>query len=385
MWVGKGHRTAAGHKFVCSVNASLKAHGWPRDNPKAVRLVIGELHDNDPAYRTYAEETLRVAYYRAAASPAPLPTEEDRWMLLQDRWTSLLIEWGKETKRHPTIISAQQASEIVNRLSAVTPPYRRADLDQLFVHMERRIHWNGRQKIKWLQSAIARLAANPSDWPIPISRRGRPDIIAVRIETYLANTPGKCAHKRDIVAGLSIPSTTTQTTLCSLERARRIVRVANGVYGLPTKDVSAYVTAPKAILDALGRGGQRSCAELRAETGKSEGAVHAALHRLRNAGSIVLTKRGRYALAGSAPPHVYARDAISVALRSGKKTMPELIAATGKNRGEIYAALRRLEAKGRVKQVAPRGQRVAFALSAKPAPAARQTASPQWRPSQSPS
>jgi len=130
------------------------------------------------------------------------------------------------------------------------------------------------------------------------------------------------------------------------------------------KGISNHVPADKAILHALGMGPQRSCAELRAKTGKSEGAVHAALHRLRKAGSIVLTKRGRYALPGSASPHVYARDAITDALRSGKKTMPELIAATGKNYGEIWQALRRLEAKRGVIQVASRGELVAFALPA---------------------
>jgi hypothetical protein len=90
--------------------------------------------------------------------------------------------------------------------------------------------------------------------------------------------------------------------------------------------------------------------------------VSAALHRLHNAGSIVLTKPGKYALAGSASPHVYARDAITDALRSGKKTMPELIAATGKNYGEIWQALRRMGDKREVIRVARRGQIVAFAL-----------------------
>jgi predicted Rossmann fold nucleotide-binding protein DprA/Smf involved in DNA uptake len=286
----------------------------------------------------------------------------------KDRWTPLLTQWGKETKRHPIIISAQQAREIVNRLIAVAPRHRRDDLDQLFVYMERRIHWNGRQKIKWLQSAIDRLEADPNDWPIPISPRGRPDVTAGRIEAYLANAPENRAHKRDIVAALKIPRTTAQTTLCSMERAGRIERRANGVYSLPKKGVSAYVPTEKAILDVLRKGGERSCAELRAETGKSEGAVHGALHRLHKAGRIVCMGRGKYALAGSAPPHVYARDAISDALRSGKKTktMPELIAATGKNYGEIWQALRRLEAKGRVKRVAPRGKPVAWRLSRSP-------------------
>jgi predicted Rossmann fold nucleotide-binding protein DprA/Smf involved in DNA uptake len=283
---------------------------------------------------------------------------------------SLLVQWGKETNRHPRFISAEQAREIVYRLIAAAPPHRRSNLSQLFVHMERRIHWNGRQKIKWLQTAAARLEANQSDWPIPISRRGRLDVTATKIWTYLANTLEKRAHKRDIVAALNIPSTTAQTTLCSMHRAGQIVRIANGVYGLPATCVSTYVSADKAILDALRNGGQRNCAELRAQTGKSEGAVHAALHRLHKAGRIVLTKRGRYALAGSASPHVYARDAINDALRSGNKTMPELIGATGKNYGELWAALKRLMAKGQVVQVPFSEQLIAFCIIRQPNPGA---------------
>jgi biotin operon repressor len=376
IWAG-----VAGQALVLAVNDRLEAAGWVRTDNKAVRKVIQDLCKSEP-YRRLSEPGLRTAYYRARRihgdSPGPIAAEQSTApqsaegtnkvaldAATRERWLCMLQKWGKATKRHPSLLSAQEAGEIVNRLIAVSSHWH-AYLDQLFVHMDRRIHWNGRQKIKWLLFVIDRLAANPLDWPIPISRRGRPDVTAGRIETYLANAPAKRAHKRDIVSALAIPGTTGQTTLCSMERAGRIVRVGNGIYALPMKGVSCapYIPADKAILDALGKGGQRNCAELRAETGKSEGAVHAALHRLRNAGSIVLTKRGRYALAGSAPPHVYARDAISDALRSGKKAMPELIAATGKNRGEIWAALRRLEAKGRVIQVALRGQLIAFALSA---------------------
>jgi hypothetical protein len=375
IWAG-----VAGQALVLAVNDRLEAAGWVRTDNKAVRKVIQDLCKSEP-YRRLSEPGLRTAYYRARRihgdSPGPIAAEQSMApqsaegtnkvaldAATRERWLCMLQKWGKATKRHPSLLSAQEAGEIVNRLIAVSSHWH-AYLDQLFVHMDRRIHWNGRQKIKWLLFVIDRLAANPLDWPIPISRRGRPDVTAGRIETYLANAPAKRAHKRDIVSALAIPGTTGQTTLCSMERAGRIVRVGNGVYALPMEGVSCapYIPADKAILDALGKEGQRNCAELRAETGKSEGAVHAALHRLHNAGSIVLTERGRYALAGSAPPHVYTRDAISDALRSGKKTIPELIAATGKNYGEIWAALRRLEAKGRVKQVAPCGQLVAFALS----------------------
>jgi hypothetical protein len=363
VWVNKGRRTPVAHKLVLSVHARLRAHGWTRANrKKAVSSVIGELRDTNPAYKKWSVKTLIWAYYRVEPLPPPPRTEEERG------WGSLLIQWGEATKRHPARMSAKQAWEIVDRLIAVAPQHRRADLGQLFIHVGRSIHRNGRDKIKWLRRVINRLAANAHYWPIPNWQHGRRDVIAGRIETYLANAPEKRAHKRDIAAALSILPTTAQTTLCSLERARRIDRVASGVYALPVRGVSCarYIPADKAILDSLSKGDQLSCAELRAKTGKSEGAVHAALHRLHKAKSIVRTNRGRYALAGSASPHVYARDAMTDALRSGKKTMPELITATGKNYYEIMAAVRREEAKGRVRviQAGPRRKLVAVALVA---------------------
>jgi hypothetical protein len=115
VWGDKNHRTPAGHKFVCSVDEGLQARGWSRDDPKAVRWVINELRKNGLEYKKRGEDTLCVYYNRMKRRLPPLPTEEDK----KDRWVSLLIQWGKETKRHPTIISAQQAREMVNRLIAV--------------------------------------------------------------------------------------------------------------------------------------------------------------------------------------------------------------------------------------------------------------------------
>jgi len=49
-----------------------------------------------------------------------------------------------------------------------------------------------------------------------------------------------------------------------------------------------------------------------------------------------------YALPGAAPvPHIYAHDAIVLALESGKKSMSELVEITGKNSAELWAAFRR--------------------------------------------
>jgi hypothetical protein len=353
VWTCNGYRTAAGHAEVNKVNAYLEAHGRTRSDHKAVQRAIAELH---PECSPKQLETLRINYYRIQRLPPPLATEEDRWI-------SLLVQWGRETDRFPASMTAEQAHEIVNRVIKVAS-HRRADLNQLFSHMDCRIHWNGRQKIKWLQSVIARLETNPFDWPIPISPRGRPDVTAGMIETYLANAYGKRAHKRDIVAALRIPRTTGQTTLCSMERAGRIVRVANGVYALPMEGIRNYVPADKAIVDMLAAG-PRTNAELIVGTGLTEGAIHAAVHRLGMQDKIIRVKRGKYALPGTVVPHVYAKDAINEALQSGSKTVSELMIATGKNRGEIWQALHRLKAKGLIIGLGRRGYQAAFALSPK--------------------
>ena len=337
IWAGE-----IGQKLVFAVNAWLTTQGLAHSD-ETVTKAIKALRTGPP-WNKWSQETLWRKYWvaRKHHGNSPPPTEEDRWF-------SLLIKWGKEPKRNPVVISAEQAREMINQLIAVVPSHRRAHLDQLFAHMERRLFWNGRQKIEWLQSeVIARLAANQHDWPIPITRRGRPDLMAGRIETYLANAPGKRAHKQDILTALEIRNTSGQNALVSMVRAGRLVRVADGMYSLPIDGVGNYVPADKAVVDMLAAG-PRTNAELIAGTGLTEGAIHAAIHRLGKQGKVIRVKHGKYALPGTAVPHVYTKDAINEALQSGPKTVRELMTATGKNRGEISQALHRLKAKGLIK------------------------------------
>jgi biotin operon repressor len=145
--------------------------------------------------------------------------------------------------------------------------------------------------------------------------------------------------------------------------------VANGVYA-PWTEGAALVATDKAIREVLANG-PAVPAQLRARTGKSDAAIHGGLHRLKKKGTIVLTQRGKYAmyaLAGTAPLHVYAGDAIGRALESGSKTLAELETVTGKKRGELWAALLRKEAKGEVVKaylinVGHRGRLAAFAAA----------------------
>jgi hypothetical protein len=352
---GRPPKWAPGHPLVLFVKAYLEA--TPHPSPKAVEDAIDAFVKINPAYKTMNPATLLRKYYHAAALPAPPPTEEDRRV-------SILMQWGKATKRHPASMSEEQAREIVDRVITGAPPDRRDQLDQLFT--DRSIHKSGRQKIKDLQSTIDEWRKNPHYWPIPFSRYGRPDVVAGKIEAYLANAPEQRAHLRDIVAGTGLRETTIHNTLGSMNRAGRIHHFGNGVYGLLTPGASyaPYVSGDEAVFGVLDTGGEWSPADLRAKTDKSEGAIAAALHRLHHARRIVRTKRGKYAKAGSAPPHVYARDAIIDKWPSGKKTMmmPELMTVSGKTYGATWQAMRLLEAKHRAKRIERRGQPLAWAL-----------------------
>jgi hypothetical protein len=371
-WAGQ-----RGRRLILDMNALRARMGLSK------RKAINQLNTQSP-WNTCTPDSLWQAYKLARRvhgdSPVPIAANEliapqsERVAAKQstidaksrDWWTSNLQEWGKETKRLPACMSAERARNIIKRLIEVGWHWH-SQLDRLFVHMERRIHWNGRQKIKWIEDAIDRLDRNPFDWPIPPSQRGRPDVTSGRIEIYLREVGS--AHKQDIAAALGIPLTTAQTTLCSMERAKRIVREANGVYA-PWTEGAAYVATDKAILEVLANG-PAGPAGLRARTGKSDAAIHGGLHRLKKKGTIVLTERGKYtmyALAGTAPLHVYAGDAIDRALESGSKTLPELETVTGKKRGELWAALLRKEAKGEVVKaylinVGHRGRLAAFAAA----------------------
>jgi hypothetical protein len=297
VWGGEAGPTMAAYKLVSAINGRLEVMGKTSSDRKAVDKAIDELQLQEEQYRNRKHVTLRRTYFRYKDAPAPVPRQAPQRKsrqagarrLRRRRWMSVLQEWGRATKRHPASMSADEARKITDRLIAVAGRWR-PHLDELFVHMERRIHWNGRQKIKWLLEAIDRLANNPLDWPIPASRRGRPDVWAGRIEDYLRQV-GR-AHKREIIAALNIPPTTAQTTLLSMERARRIERFAHGIYGLPTKRAVKYVPVSEAVLKMLATRG-RTNAELIAGTGHSEAAIHSAIHRLSKAGKIICSARTR--------------------------------------------------------------------------------------------
>jgi hypothetical protein len=181
----------------------------------------------------------------------------------------------------------------------------------------------------------------------------------------------------DIAVRTGIKPRTAQELLAFMTTIGEAVRLRHGHYAPPQEGANASTPPGKVILRVL-EDGPATSAQLRDRGGLGKTQVAGALHWLVNKTSQVIRLRpDLYALPGAAPVpvHIYARDAIIAALRSGKRPIPELITITGKNRGEIWAAVRRLCVDGMVEQVGfcnghavrPgfRGRVAVFALTAK--------------------
>jgi DNA-binding IclR family transcriptional regulator len=109
----------------------------------------------------------------------------------------------------------------------------------------------------------------------------------------------------------------------------------------------AFVLARDAIVAALEEG-PMNVPELAKKTGKAKVSITKALqeHLLPDR-KVIRTKRGVYALPGAAP-YIPKRDAIIGALKSGLKTVSELVQETGTPLASIYQFIRPLIANGKV-------------------------------------
>jgi len=337
-WVKGKHRNSAGHELVLSMDAGLKARGWERTDRKAVINVAVELKKQNPAYET--ETSLQRAYYHAASFPPPLSVLEDRLM-------SLLQKWG---------VPPEEARGLVTRALAVaTAAQKPFYVGQLFDWIARR-GWDRGRKANRVRSAVDEMEANR--WPLMQGSDRTGEMIKAAL-----NKPGSVA---EVAAATKLNPITVQNYLSNMADNGEIKHVGFGRYASLAEGLSCYVRPGKLVWNVL-VSGPATPAQIRAHTGLSEAQVAAALHWLSKRKKIERTYYGEWAAAGTATPHVFAKDAILKALQFGSKTVRELEKHTGKNRGELWAALRGLKDREEVVEAyliypGRRGYRAAFAL-----------------------
>jgi hypothetical protein len=360
VWAGP-----TGRRLILDLNALRARTGLSKTK------AIEELCTQAP-WNKWDPESLRHAYNKARRhhGDSPMPIAADELTVPQsakvsakqptidaqsrNRWMSLLQKWG---------IPPEEARGLVTRLIAMaTDAQKRSYVGQLFDYVDRRRTWNRKRKADFVRRRVDEMEANPLRWPLLQEGSDR------RVKAILAVLNNGPATITEVVHATGLNAITVQNYLHCMCSDDEVMRVGFGRYALPTETLvlARHVPPAKTILNTLARGSATQ-AEIRARTGLSKAQVAGCLHVLKKRGKVVLTDYGKYALPGTATPHVYTKDAIDKALQSGSKTVPELMKLTGKNRGEIWAALRRKKVKGEVVQaylVYPgrRGRLAAFVL-----------------------
>lgn len=303
-----------------------------------------------PPWKNWSQETLCRKYREArryhGESPMAIATKHDQL-------ASSLQKWMLPT----------EARQLANRVS-VMDARQRDHVQHALDYVDRRRMWNRKRKADFVRREVDIVEAHP---PHRWSRLKEGSDKTEKM--VLAAVRKGLETKDDIVADTGLNPITVQNYLVSLFGSGEIERIGFGHYAAPEQGLARHMPPGKAILKALSDNGLATPAELRARTGLSKAQVAGALHVLKKRGKVVLTEYGKYALLGTAAAHVYAKDAIDRAMASGLQTVPEFMEFTGKNRGEIWAALRRKKAKGEVIEaylVYPgrRGRLAAFAPSA---------------------
>jgi hypothetical protein len=340
-WATKTARTLLGHRLVLLVESYLTARSLAQSARGAVRAAIRDIRVTDPEIGDYEFESVRHGFYTAQKLPPP-PVDP------RDRFVSRLQEWGA---------SSDASCTLVDRLIAIVtlklPLLGLAYIDRMFSHVthSRRLR-TGAMRIEWLEHGADALDSERPRFPIrPWDKASNAsiDLIKSALRDGLTN-------KNEIATRTRLLPRTVQELLAFMHGIGEAKRVRWGHYVLPERATINYVRPEKAIVDAIAAGADTP-EKIRTCTGKSDAQIAGGLHVLEKRGKIVRTAYGRYAVKGAAAPHVYTKHLVVDRLWSGAKIVGEIVEATDRNRGSVWAAIQGLQADGVVKRIGWRNGR----------------------------
>jgi hypothetical protein len=360
---GGRFRTPLAHKLVLAVSNWLNTRGLKQSDKKAVARAIAEIATVKP-FNKYTKQSLRIRFYEAMKREPP-PTEP------RDQYACRLQEFGE---------SPDASYAFADRLIEIcTVKHPRLGLDhiaKMFNYVMRTPKLRKDQsKIEWLKREANRL-----DEDLPSrSIRQRDMESSPALKAIQAALRDGLSGVGEIADRVGITRRTAQDYLVFMadDEVGMAVRLKHGRYGPPQKGAAAYVRPGEAVWKVL-EIGPASPKEIQTRTGLTKEQVAQSLHWFwKKAKQIRRPEPNLYSLPGPGiTDHVYAWEAFMDALRSGKKSMPEVVKITGKNRPELWTAFRtHLEPDGLVKHagyrsghaVRPgfRGRVAVFELTAK--------------------
>jgi hypothetical protein len=217
-------------------------------------------------------------------------------------------------------------------------------LDHMFDHSEQQIcdHWP--KKVRRLECECERLKKN--QYCMPDLRPLKTDALREQVYAALADGP---KTKRELARMFGKTCGAISSVGLRLRNEGQITSIWRGGQFMWARASTAppFTPARDAIVAALKKG-PMTIPALARDTGKGRSTVKCALHRHLLAGTVIRTKLGTYALAGTQPAYVSKGDAIAAALKKGPMTFQALARETCTTLLSLPQFLGRLLAKGTV-------------------------------------
>lgn len=197
------------------------------------------------------------------------------------------------------IVQRQMARNFVDRFVTAVGNRQRTILDKMFDHVEQQICDHSPKKVRRLERECERMEKN-EDY-IPQLRTLRTDAIKEQVYAALADGP---KTKRDLARMFGKSYGSISSVGLRLGNEGKITRIWRGGQFMWARAATTppFIPARDAIVEALKRG-PMTIPALARDISKGTSTVKSALrrHLLRN-GTVICTKFGTYALAGTAPP-----------------------------------------------------------------------------------
>jgi hypothetical protein len=228
-----------------------------------------------------------------------------------DRWVGLIATWDKSYDR-------RMARDLVDRLVASFGDRAPGRLDQLFNHLERQSCDHLPKKVARLERECARLRQDKQY--LPDLRQLKPDVIKEQVYAELADGPKAIKELARAFKKTHSAISAIGRRLRNEDRITSVWREGQCMWARVSSSVPRFISARDAIVEALKKGPMTYPALAR-DTGKAISTIKCALHcHLLKNGTVIRTKFGVYALAGTQPPYVSRGKAIVAALEKGPMT-----------------------------------------------------------------
>jgi hypothetical protein len=310
------------------IHAYWDAHRMTQSDPEALSKAIHTI--KLPERFKHMDRRALSKIYRRARESLPVA---------YDRWVALIEKWDKSYDR-------RKARDLVDRLVTTVGDRPPGILDRLFDHLGQQICDHLPKKVRRLEYECERLKKDK--YYLPQLRPLKTDAIKEQVYAALADGP---KTKREIARMFRKPVTAMSAVgrrlrnegqITSIWREGQFIwaRASTGARFIPARDaiVTALRKAPIPMtIPALAR-----------DIGKGTSTVKCALHwHLLANGTVIRTKFGTYALAGTGPCYVSNEDAIVAALKNGPMTY-QALAREVSTPSSIPQFLGFLLAKGRI-------------------------------------